>query len=263
MGVSVGKTFRPELSKTFKPEVIALPTTEQVDLFAAKIFIDHATHKPDSILTLPTGSTQLAWYKIVREEYARLGLDFSGLTVRNLDEYWPLSHSSPFNYASYMNMNFFDHVNIPPHQRHIPNSNAEDPYIEALRYETVVSGHPSDLTIIGIGPGTTCHMGFNEKGSDYRLRTHYGLLDEQTRQANAQFFTGELPPEGAITQGIGNILEAKHIVLIAKGQSKAWGIQRSLEGAINADAPASFLRLHPHVTFLLDQAAASLLQTRH
>lgn len=263
MGASVGETFRPELSRTFKPEIIVLPTPEQVDMFAAKTFINQAVRKPDSVFTLPTGKTQLEWYRIVRETYARLGLDFSGLTVRNLDEYWPLPKSSPFNYSSYMNTNLFAYVNIPPHQRHIPNSEADDPYVEAARYEAVVSSQPSDLAILGIGPGTTCHMGFNEKGTNFDSRTHYGLLDEQTRQANAEFFTGGLlPPEGAITQGIGNILESKHILLIAKGESKAWGIQRTLEGLIGTDAPASFLRLHPHVTFLLDRGAASLLATR-
>lgn len=262
MGADVPETFRPELNRTFKPEIIVLPTPEQVDRYAAKTFINQVVTKPDSTLTLPTGGTQLAWYKLVRETHAQLGLDFSGLTVRNLDEYWPLPKSSPFNYSSYMNLNLFDYVNIPPHQRHIPNSEADDPYAEASRYEAIVSSQPSDLAILGIGPGTTCHMGFNEKGTNFDSRTHYGLLDEQTRQANAGFFTGELPPEGAITQGIGNILESKHIILIAKGESKAWGIQRALEGLIGVDAPASFLRLHPHVTFLLDSKAASLLKTR-
>lgn len=260
MGASSNKVFHPELSHTFKPEIIVLPTPEEVDLFAAKTFINQAINKPDSVFTLPTGKTQLEWYKIVRETYARLDLDFSGLTVRNLDEYWPLPRSSQFNYFSYMNRNLFDYVNIPPHQRHIPNSEADDPYVEAARYEAVVSSQPSDLAILGIGPGTTCHMGFNEKGTNFNSRTHYGILDEQTRKANAVFFVGELPPEGAITQGIGNILESKHILLIAKGESKAWGIQRTLEGLIGPDAPASFLRLHPHVTFLLDRAAASLLR---
>jgi glucosamine-6-phosphate deaminase len=105
-------------------------------------------------------------------------------------------------------------------------------------------------------------MGFNEQGSSFDSRTRYVQLDDQTRQANAQFFLGELPPVGAITQGIGNILESMQIVLVAKGESKAWGIHRALEGPIDVNAPASFLRLHPHVTFLLDRGAASLLGTR-
>jgi len=261
MGAGVLETFRPELNRTFKPEIIVLPTPEQVDRFAAKTFINQVVNKPNSVLTLPTGGTQLAWYKLARETYAQLGLDFSGLTVRNLDEYWPLPKSSPFNYRSYMNQNLFAYVNIPPERCHIPNSEADDPYAEAARYEAIVSSQPSDLAILGIGPGTTCHMGFNEKGTNFDSRTHYGFLDEQTRQVNAGFFTGELPPEGAITQGIGNILESEKIMLIAKGESKAWGIQRSLEGPIGADAPASFLRLHPHATFLLDSGAAGLLKT--
>jgi len=151
-------------------------------------------------------------------------------------------------------------VNIPESQRYIPNSEATDSNMEALRYEKILKQHQVDLAILGIGPGTTYHIGFNERGSTKDSRTRYILLDNQTRQVNSKFFPdpNEMP-RGAITQGIGNILEAKKIMLLAKGENKAWGIQKTLEGPINSDAPASFLRLHPHVTFIIDKEAAKLL----
>lgn len=261
VGVERTKQSLPELSRTFKPEVIVFSTPEEVDRFAADTFIEQVQLNPNSVLTLPTGSTPLGMYAIIRQMYKQQGLNFGGLTVYNLDEYWPLSDLSPFSYASYMVDNLFSHVNILAHQHHIPNSTAPDPYEEAARYESVLARQPTDFAIVGIGPGTTCHIGFNERGSVHDSRTRYTTLDPQTLQVNAQYCGGALPPTGAITQGIGNILEAKRILLIAKGENKAWGIQRTLKGSVNSDAPASFLRLHSRVTFLLDGAAAQMLLT--
>lgn len=261
VGVECAKQFVPEISHIFRPEVIILPTPGDIDRFAANTFIEQVQLKPNSILTLPTGSTPLGMYALIRQMYEQQGLNFRDLTVHNLDEYWPFPASSPSSYASFMTENLFNHVNIPAGQHHIPNSEAPDPHEEAARYESVLVQQPTDLAIVGIGPGTTCHIGFNENGSAHDSRTRYTTLDPQTFQANTQYFDGDLPPHGAITQGIGNILEADHILLIAKGAGKAWGIQRTLEGPINSDSPASFLRLHPRVTFLLDNAAAQMLST--
>lgn len=263
MGVSAerAKLFVPETSDIFKPEVIVLSTPAGVDQFAANTFIEQVQLKPNSVLTLLTGSTPIRMYELIRQAYKERGLDLSGLTVHNLDEYWPLPAISPSSYASFMNENLFNHINVPPNQHHIPNSEASDPYEEAARYESVLARQPTDLAIVGIGPGTTCHIGFNGPGSAYDSRTRYVQLDEQTLNANTQYCDGNSPPPGAITQGIGNILEAERILLIAKGAGKAWGIQRTLEGLINSDSPASFLRLHPCVTFLLDNAAARMLST--
>jgi len=249
----------PKLPRIFKPEVIVLPTPAEVDRFAANTFIQQVLLKPNSVLTLPTGSTPVEMYKLVRQAYREQGLDFSGLTIYNLDEYWPLRATSPSSYASFMNENLFKHVNIPSNQHHIPNSEAPNPHEEAARYEIEIAQQPTDLAIVGIGPGTTCHIGFNGPGSTVDSRTSYVQLDDQTINANAQYCEGA-PPPGAITQGMGNILEANRILLIAKGEGKAWGIQRSLEGSVDSEAPASLLRLHPHVTFLLDNQAASKLK---
>lgn len=246
----------------YQPDIIVLPTAEEVDQCAADTIIQQIRSKPDSILTLPTGSTPKGVYQLLVDAYRTTNLDFSQLTIFNLDEYWPIPHQHPSSYAYYMMENLYRHVNVNPSNIHIPRGDAPDAHIEAQRYEELLKQHsPVDLAVLGIGPGTTCHIGFNEKGSELNSRVRCMPLDVETRQTNSAFFTNpnELP-EGAITQGIANILEAQNIVLIAKGPAKAWGIHRALTGEINADAPASFLRNHPNVTVILDQEAAQLLE---
>lgn len=252
---------RREPLTEYNPEIIVLPTPQEVDQFVAARFIEQVQLKPTSVLTLPTGSTPKGMYKLIVQAYQETGLKLDQLITFNLDEYWKLPSDHTASYASYMQRNLFQHVDIPQSQRYVLDSDALDPNIEAERYEEILSRYQIDLAILGIGPGTTCHIGFNEKGSAIDSRTRYVLLDEQTLKVNRQFFPNpDEITQGAITQGIGNILEARKIILIAKGENKAWAVQRTLEGPIGPDAPASFLRLHPYVTFALDQAAAQLLQ---
>lgn len=244
----------------YTPEIVVLPTTQEVDIYAANKLIEQVKTKPDSVLTLPTGLTPMGMYALFVQACRELRLDLSRLRTFNLDEYYRLSENHPASYATYMLENLFRHVDIPETQRHIPNSDAEDPNIEADNYEQMLNQFRVNLAILGLGPGSTCHIGFNERGSALNSRTRYVRLDDQTIGVNMLCFPNPREiPDGSITQGIGNILEAEQIMLLAKGEGKAWGIQRSINGNIDSDAPASFLRLHPHVTFILDQAAASLL----
>lgn len=260
MGERIYHTPNLERLLTYSPELHVLDTPEAVDRFTADQLIGQIQRKPNSVLTLPTGATPMGMYGLTIEA-ASNGLDVSGVTVFNLDEYWPLPEGHPASYARFMDENFFDHVSIPATQRHIPNCHAASPHAEADRYEALLRQRQVDLAILGIGPGDTCHVGFNEKKSGRRSRTRYVELDPQTRDANAQYFpdSSEMP-RGAITQGVGNILEATRVVLVAKGQGKARGIQRTIQGPIGPDAPASYLRFHPNVTFIVDREAASLLQ---
>jgi len=252
--------YRQKEPFVYHPEIVILPTSYDVDKYAATKFIEQVRSKPNSVLTLPTGSTPEGMYGLLVQTHKESGLDLSQLTTFNLDEYWQLPSDHSASYASYMQRNLFQHVNIPVTQRHIPNSEAPDPNIEAAHYEEMLTKQQVDLAILGIGPGTTCHIGFNGRGSAIDSRTRYMPLDEQTLHVNAQSFPNPNEiPRGSITQGIGNILEAKKIMLLAKGVDKAWGIQRTLEGPKGSEAPASFLRFHPRVTFVLDQAAAQLL----
>jgi len=244
------------------PDVVVLPSAAEVDKYAFDIVTRVITEKPNAVLTLATGSTPLGLYNLMIDAYRQNRLDMSGLTTRNLDEYWPLSKDHPQSYSRFMRDNLFNHVNIPEDQRFIPDSTADDPEMEMLRYQLILEKTgPSDLAIIGIGPELTCHIAFNERGSSPDSRARLVQIDPVTIKANSRFFDGDESkvPHLAMTQGIADILESKEILLIAKGAAKARGIARALMGPISSDAPASYLRLHPKVTFVIDREAGSLL----
>ena len=213
---------------TYEPKLVINKTAEEVDSFAALQIISQIQKKPDSVLTLPTGSTPMGMYKKLVEAYKKREIDFSKATICNLDEYWPIDQANPSSYSAYMKKNLIDHINIEASRWNIPNGSASDADVEAKRYDGVVKAlSPVDLTILGLGPGTTCHIGF----------------------------------KGAITQGVGTILESKKIILMAKGEEKAWGINQTLNGPIGTDAPSTFLRYHPDVTVVIDEAAGNNLKT--
>lgn len=243
----------------YKPERLIL-TTPEVDRYAWYVFENQIRSKYDSIFTLATGSSPIGLYNHWIEA-CKNGLDCSLLTIKNLDEYWKLPKDHPRSYGQEMIDNLFSHINIPESNRFIADCSAEDPYAEAVRYQAVIDSiGPSDITLLGLGPKLTCHIAFNERGSDQNTRTRVTPIDPETILANARFFERpEDVPQLAITQGIADILNSKRIVLIAKGYGKAAGIKRTLEGPISPDVPASFLRLHPNVTFILDRESASLL----
>ncbi len=246
-----------ELLTVYRPEIVVLPTPEEVDFYSAQTVQDQVVTKPDSILTLLTGSTPIEMYRLLVQAH----LDWSGIRIKNLDEYYPINPQHPASYAESMRRHLIDHINISPGNWEIPNGMAEDPDDESARFEQVFTEFGLvNLAVLGIGSGDTCHVGFNEKGSKRNSRTRYMRLDPQTRAANAPFFDDPNDmPEGSITQGVATILDAQRIILLAKGVHKAQGILRTLEGVIGPDAPASFLRYHPNVTFILDAAAASQL----
>lgn len=248
------------MSASYNPVIRIVPNSESVDHYAAEMVISQIRTKPDSVISLPTGSTPENLYNLLVLAHKNDDLDFSKVTIFNLDEYWPISKNHPSSYAYYMRKHLVDHININSTNWYIPNGEAPDAQAESERFEAVLQQFTPDLTILGIGPGTTCHIGFNEKGSTIDSTTRYVALDPQTRSANSKFFQNPTDtPTGAITQGIADILRAKKILLIAKGEGKAWGIHRTINGEIGATAPSSYLRCHPAVTIMLDQAAAHLL----
>jgi len=246
-----------ERLNVYRPDVVILPTPEEVGRYAAQIVQEQIETKPDSIITYPTGRSPVEMNK----RLVQAGLDWSRIRIKNLDEYWRIDPRHPASYDAVMRRQIIDYINILPQNWEIPNGMAEDPDEEAARFEQVFKEFgPVNLAILGIGPKRTCHMGFNERGSQLDSRTRYMLLDPETRDANAPYFANPNDmPAGAITQGVATILEAERIILLALGEHKAEGIYRTLVGEIGSDAPASFLRYHPQVTFILDQGAASML----
>jgi glucosamine-6-phosphate deaminase len=212
-----------------------------------------------TVLGLPTGSTPIGVYRELVRLHREEGLDFSNVVTFNLDEYWPMEKESIHSYFRFMRETFFDHVNIPAENIHIPDgkvpSKDADSYCEA--YERAIEKAGGiDLQILGIG--RTGHIGFNEPGSPRDSRTRMVTLDPVTRQdAASDFFGEENVPLQALTMGVGTILEARKIVIIALGEHKAPIVRRAVEEPLSEEVTASFLQTHRNVTFALDSPAAS------
>ena len=203
---------------------------------------------------LATGST---FEPVYRELIARhrKGLSFASVSTYLLDEYIGLEPSSPETYRSVIRTSFTRHIDIPDSSVHSPNGSTNDPAQEADAYDTAVSRDRIDLQLLGIGRNG--HIAFNEPGSSFASRTRPVKLTDTTRADNARFFASpDDVPQEAITLGVGTILAARHIVLIAIGQPKAKAVARAIEGPVTCAVPASALQLHPQVTYVLDTAAA-------
>jgi glucosamine-6-phosphate deaminase len=242
--------------------VIVLIKTDYTELSreAAGIVAAAIRKNPCLTLGLPTGSTPLGMYsELIR--YHREGLDLSGIQTFNMDEYVGVDANSPESYRSYMFREFFDHVNVPAKSIHIPAANPGDGFdAEAMRYEKLIRNAGGlDLQISGIG--VNGHIGFNEPGSGRTSRTRVVRLADSTREGMRRYFVnGRDMPRSAITIGVGTIMEARAVVLLASGIRKAGAVAGALEGPVTTDIPASALQRHPHVTVILDQAAASMLK---
>lgn len=244
----------------FKPKVQIYEKEEEVDELVSKLVVEQIKKKSTSVLILPTGSTPLGMYERIILAYKRGEVDFSKTTIINIDEYFPIKKNHPGSYYYYMKHNLIDSINVKVENWHI--ASGEEPLEKSITMLcTQINKIPIiDLAVCGLGPGKTCHIGFNEQGTLSTSTIHFVKLSEETIKANRRLFLNPKEmPKGAITLGICDILRARKIILIAKGKAKAWGIKRTLTGQINEDAPASYLRYHKQTIFVLDKEAASLL----
>ena len=224
---------------------------------AANIISAQMILKPESVLGLATGSSPIGTYKQLINWYKKGDLDFSQIHSINLDEYKGLDASNSESYAYFMRHNLFDHVNIKPENTYIPNGMEEDVDKECTRYNSIIHQLGGiDLQLLGIG--NNGHIGFNEPSDTFAKETHCVELTKTTIQANARFFDSiDEVPTHAYTTGIKNIMEAKHILLIANGEGKADALYQSLFGPITPQVPASILQLHDDVSIVADEAALS------
>lgn len=227
----------------------------------AHLIRERAAIGQPAVLGLPTGSTPVGVYRELIRMHQEEGLDFSHVITFNLDEYFGLKADDLQSYHRWMYEAFFNHVNIPPENIHIPDGaiGLEEVDDYCRRYEDAIARAGGiDLQLLGIGRNG--HIGFNEPFSVRNSRTRLATLDPITRRdAAANFFTEEHVPTMALTMGLGTILSARKIVLIALGEHKARIIRDAAEGPLSDRVPASYLREHPDATFLLDGAAAALL----
>lgn len=237
-------------------KIHVLKSYDEISEFAADLIQETITQKPDAVLGLATGSTPIGTYKSL----IKRNLDFSKVTTYNLDEYIGLAHANPQSYHFYMKDLFFDHINIDQKNTHLPDGMAENPTTEAAEFDAKVTAIGGvDVQILGIGENA--HIGFNEPADHFKIFTHVADLTESTISANAVHFDkAEDVPTQAISMGIGTIMKAKKIILIANGPKKAQAIKGLLNGDVNPEVQASILNFHPDVTILLDEDSASLVQ---
>src|SRR6476469_1098034 len=242
-------------------EVVILADAKEIGGVAADAIASLFSRKPDAVLGLATGSSPLAIY----DELAA-GCDAGLISFRQargftLDEYVGLPADHPERYRNVIDRVFVSRIDVAPRAVHGPDGLAADIPAACASYENAIrEAGGVDLQILGIG--TDGHIAFNEPGSSLASRTRIKTLTRQTRIDNARFFGGdlELVPTHCLTQGLATILSARHVLLVATGSGKAEAVHHMVEGAVTALWPGSVLQHHPHVTVLLDGAAAHRLQ---
>ncbi|MEX0747639.1 MAG: glucosamine-6-phosphate deaminase [Rhodothermales bacterium] len=230
---------------------------------ASEIVTTHVRRKPDSVIGFATGGTPLGLYRRLIDNHLHKGLDFSKITTFNLDEYVSLAPEHPQSYHYFMWENLFKHINVNSSKVYIPHGMADDVEYFCEWYEQQIKKAGGiDLQILGIGANG--HLAFNEPGSSMGSRTRIKTLTQKTVRDNARFFENpDDVPIYAITMGIGTIMDARTLLLIASGENKAEAVRNALEGPITGICPATVVQMHRFAHVLLDKPAASKLQFRH
>lgn len=244
-------------------EVIIRPDALSASRLVAQRVACQLRNKPDSVLGLATGRTMETVYAELARMHCEEGLDFSLCRTFNLDEYVGLEPSDPHSYRHYMNEKLFLRVNIDIRNTHLPHGTAPDLKAECARYENLIrSTGGIDLQLLGIGESG--HIGFNEPMSSLQSRTRDKCLTPGTIAINSVLFGEEAHrmPKRAVTMGVGTILDAREIILLATGAKKASIMAKALEGPVTSMVTASALQLHPACKAILDEAAAAGLTAR-
>ncbi len=227
---------------------------------AANIISAQIIMKPDCVLGLATGSTPIGIYRQLIDWYNKEDVDFSRVTSINLDEYRGLSPENDQSYRYFMNTNLFDHVNIDKSRTFVPDGLEPDAQKACDDYNRIIAQSGGiDLQLLGLGHNG--HIGFNEPSDVFIKETHCVDLTERTIEANKRFFASEADvPRQAYTMGIGNIMQAKKILVVVSGADKASILKEVVSGPITPAVPASILQLHSDVTIVADEAALGALE---
>ncbi|WP_417508112.1 glucosamine-6-phosphate deaminase [Microbacterium sp.] len=239
-------------------EVVIVENPAAAGALVADEVVRLIARRPDAVLGLATGSTPLPVYKALQERLA--GTDVSQVRGFALDEYVGIDPAHPESYRSVITREVVEPLGLNPERIHTPNGALESVQHAGADYEAAIEAAGGvDLQILGIG--TDGHIGFNEPGSSFASRTRVKTLAEQTRKDNARFFDSiDDVPMHCITQGLGTIQRARHLVLLAFGEGKARAVAGAVEGPVSALLPGSAIQLHEHVTVVVDEAAASQLK---
>ncbi len=226
---------------------------DELSCKAAAIICAQVALKPNCVLGLATGSSPLGTYAKMAEKYRAGEVDFSKVSSINLDEYIGLDGSHDQSYRYFMNNNLFCNINIDINNTHVPNGRADDMDAECAAYDELIAQSGGiDLQLLGIG--LDGHIGFNEPDSHFEKATHRVVLDPSTIDANARFFASrEDVPREAVTMGMGGIMGAKKVLLIANGKGKKDIVEKAFFGPITPAVPASILQLHPDLTVIYSE----------
>jgi glucosamine-6-phosphate deaminase len=235
-------------------EIVVLDSANDAGELAADVILTLVAKRRDAVLGLATGSTPLAIYRALAARRA----DLSEVRGFALDEYVGLASSHPESYRSVITREVVEPLGLTPELVRVPGDRGPIETAGADYERAIIEAGGVDLQILGIG--TDGHIGFNEPGSSFESLTRVKTLTQQTREDNARFFDSiDDVPVNCITQGLGTIRRARHLVLLAFGEGKAEAIAAAVEGPVTASAPGSAIQLHPHVTVLVDGPAASRL----
>jgi glucosamine-6-phosphate deaminase len=241
-------------------EIIIAPDADSIGELVADAVAARLAAKPDLVFGVATGGTPLPVYTELARRVAAGDLSFADATIVQLDEYVGLPAGHPESYRAVIRREVLEPLGIAGERFIGPDGTAEDVAAECAAYEEKLHGLGGvDIQLLGIGADG--HIGFNEPGSSLASRTRIKTLTAQTIRDNARFFASEDEvPVHVITQGIGTVLEARHLILVARGENKAEAVALAFEGPLTAAVPASALQLHAHATVVVDEAAASQLK---
>ena len=240
-------------------EVVILEKPSDVGRLAAGHVAEVVRAAPEAVIGLATGSSPAVIYADLARRVRAGEISFALATGFALDEYVGIPREDPQSYASVISREVVGPLGFDPSRVRVPDGCSADVNQAAIEYDQAIAAAGGiDVQILGIGANG--HVGFNEPTSSFASRTRVKTLAPRTREDNSRFFTdGSLVPIHCITQGLGTILEARQLVLVAQGAAKAEAIARAVEGPVSSMVPASVLQLHPHATVIVDEAAASQL----
>lgn len=241
-------------------EVVILDTPANAGRHVAGHIARLTLSNPKVVLGVATGSSPLPVYQQLRAQATTGSVNFRSATIFALDEYVGLPREHPESYHSIITRELAEPLGIDPLRVHIPDGNPARIDDAGTRFESLIRAAGGiDLQILGIG--SNGHIGFNEPGSSLASLTRVKTLTERTRHDNARFFASpDEVPRHCITQGLGTILRARHLILLATGRGKATAVAAALEGPVTARCPASIIQLHPKVTVVMDESAAAELR---
>lgn len=246
------------------PRVQVFPNDRAAARALARRILGALSGNPQLVLGLPTGKTPVGFYHELASMAASSHADFSRARTFNLDEFFGIPPDHPGSYRRFMEHHLFSRVNLRPENIHFLDGSAVDSTAECLRYEAAIEEVGGiDIQILGIG--TNGHIGFNEPADELQARTHRVTLRPETRRSNAALFGGnahDVPAE-ALSMGMATILQARAIVLLATGRTKAGCIDRLVNGPITTALPASFLQVHHCVDIMVDEAAGEAVKAHH